>query len=805
MKTIWKYTISPWLDNLVDDESLFNEDLIALGQEWYFYPHIFNEDWRIAAYWAIILVWWEERILDIDKIYRIKPNYVLTHVNTKEKHLVFELSRWVSKWDFERLSYCLSFLYNSKSIDYHFYSWNLVSGREYTKQINTKLISFLTSFFFLLTQWDKQELEMTKNNFELYQEANKIWYEKALTLLREPLIDIDSINNIHLKYWFLYNYVLNYFSSQTKTFEFFNKHFWLDFEIQQEEKQELTTEWVLILESAKFFSDWGGYYSLCEKWQKKVLTDFYIKVYYKIISKNWAINYVVSLTEGISWIETEKIFWCNTTWSTAFADYIQKYWNYHYFWTGLFIKELHKKITETKHIPVITSIEWFGKQDKYWIIIFKNWIWDLEEKIFTEKKSEDKYYFNYDFSWYHVTDKQWNDLIDIVDEWVPKIDATIVDMTWVHSFMNSLYKDDTWDYLLYLSFWMFWYMAFWDIKTPFPLIFSRWTTWSGKTSFNNILQKVWGIKKAWLDFWNSSVFTMTVLLSNLIKFPYFLWEYRENIDQVKSKVWILRSVFDKSWQTKWRADQTLIKYDYYAMPIIDWEEMINDWAVRTRTIQKQFLHQHRIEWNFTKIYRDWQKILDWVLYTYLLKSKSNKYNYYVEEWFDIFKNYTSENRVAENMSMIYAWCMCFDSSKQENYIKVLSKICDFQQNDFEKNSTSMQIIKVLSLFLSVSKMYTNPVSIMSDKSWVIIDWLLFETYMSRQPKSILTLKIDSYKEHLQALWFPVDFYDVWTEMIYWVFIPVDKILKNFLVNPDIYSFYKWYKLSNPTRKISAGK
>jgi hypothetical protein len=65
------------------------------------------------------------------------------------------------------------------------------------------------------------------------------------------------------------------------------------------------------------------------------------------------------------------------------------------------------------------------------------------------------------------------------------------------------------------------------------------------------------------------MFSITYALSYLIKFPYFLTEYRENSNQREGKIGTIRSVFDKTGQTKGKQDQTIVKYDYYGMPVFD--------------------------------------------------------------------------------------------------------------------------------------------------------------------------------------------------------------------------------------------
>ena len=788
-KTIfWKYTINPEDLVLTWDEQAFEKDLeIIKDSIWYFFPQYFKKDGAIVSYLNVIINWTQDRIEYVKELYKIEPNKVYS--DWKEFHLVFQLKKWIWKGEYDRIWYVLSILFWWKTQNFHFYPKHNIAEKYSSKVPNKNLKSFLNKLFFILSASDKVERELSKHNYDEYQKTKEIPFFDILEKLWESQKNVDDFLNIHLIYWYPYEYLLNYFNSAQKVFDFFNKNFGLEFKIEEEIPTQIISDWVIVKESNSFFMDNLWYFAIDAKWNKTRITDFYIKVYYRIVDNNWITDFIVSLISWDTEIETKKIVWLNATSLTLFSDFIQKFWNYHFFGQGSFIKEFHKKITETKHIPIIKSLIWFWVHDEDWVIIFKNWLWDIKETLFTEKNEWEEYYFDWKWNGFYVVDKQWNPLIDYINEWIPKLNTNIINMDDAFDFVSKLYKDNSWEYLLILAFWIIGYMLYWGLKEPFPLIFSRWITASWKTTFNNLLQKIFWIDKAWLDFWNSSVFTMTVMLSHLIKFPYFLWEYRENIDQVKPKTWILRSVFDKSWQTKWKADQTMIKYNYYAIPVIDWEEMINDWAIRTRTLQKQFLHKNRIKWNFNKILSEGSWVLDWVLYTYLLKSHKKNYQKYLDEWFLKFRELTAENRIAENVALIYAWCMCFDKSKESLYEKVLIDLVNYQQKDYEVNSTSMQVIKALCSFLTATKNFENPVSILEDGSWFVIDWELFAIYCSKV-RVELTLKIESYKEHLIAMWYDVGYVDIWVQMIYWINVPIWNIPKAFMVHPDIYVLKK---------------
>ena len=1128
MKLIWKYSIDINKRWFISSEEEFISDLEIIWGYWYFVPHLIDKDLNIVSYFAIVIKWWNAEKIEYNKeTYWINPNRIYS--NWEEDHFVFFLDKWILINDYKRIWYSLEFLYWWKQIDYHFYPKVNIFENYTNDETNKNFKKILNNLYFILNRDKNIEQELTIHNYKQYELSKKISIIDILILLKQDDDNIDIQNNIHLVYWNPYFYLYNYLTTKHKVFTFLNHNFKLDFKIEEEDKiiiENKTKEWVVIQEWNTFFMDENWYFSLTKEWEKKQLTDFFIKVYYKIIDSAWIHKFIITMTNCETLKETEKIIWFNATNVNWFADFIQKYWNYHYFgMSNFFVKELHKKITETKQVPIIKTVVWFWFQEEQNIIIFKNWLWDMQEKMFTEKVEWENYYFNFNLDWFYVVDKQWNDLSKLIEDWIPSLKPVITNIDEVYDFAQGLYTDDTWKYLIMLSLWMMWYLLYWELKQSFPIIFSRgctwcvdyeteyltpiwwkkisnyqkwdliweydqetwicnfkqplnyikekeewdvyriktwnidmiltkehrvlyksqrnkwytekledvilkleknnkanyswiniptvfdiednnewlylsnndirlmvaviadwsfpnkswardkwyicyinikknrkkkrlrkllnksdiyfeelvsspwytrfrfeapridktfteyywkankkqlkiiseevvfwdwykdkrnwsinfsttvnesadfiqyamlitnqrrvskitweriwkkywdklqytrksndivirWTSWdkqntriqfknistekmkdgykycfttstsywiarrnwrifitwnSWKSTFNNLLQKIWGVNRAWLDFSNSSVFTMTVMLSHLIKFPYFLWEYRESADQARAKTSILRSAFDKTWQTKGRADQTIIKYDYFSLPIIDWEEMILDWAVRTRSIQYQFSSRNKIIWNFHKTLREWEWLLDWLLYTYFNRSNWEKYKQYLDEWFEIFWKNTTETRIKDNMSLLYAGCMCFDPNKKYEYIDVFSKLINFQQDDFEKNSTSMQIIKAISMYLNS---WYNPITVKHDCSWFVIPWNSLEEYINKN-KVELTLKLSSYKEHLEVMWMPLWYHDTWVNMIDWVLITINKdIHKQFLVNPEVYAWYKRYLNNN---------
>lgn len=804
MNTIGRFTINPTSKrlSLTSDEDQFMDELSISKDVWYEFPHYYSDN-SITGYRAAIIEVEEIDLEYIKWIYNISPNYVYSH--KVKKHLIFYFKKSLNKFDYNRIKKALAFIYDWDAIDYHFYPENGVVEEFSEQEINSNLVEICTKVYFYKDQESEYQKILTISEYDKYLETNKldIWsvistlYDKDLLTVEDLKKGIDIKHNIHIDYWHSFELVNKYFSSVEKAKRFFHENFQIEFDDINSFDYTKSTEGTVITEWENLFLNNFWYFTLNAQWDNKKLTDFYVKVHSKIVWTNGKHHFIVTLINESEGIETKKIIWENKTSSNTFSDFIQSYWAYHYYGTAPFIKELHKQISTTKQMPEIKQVIWFWHHKAEWIIIFKNWVWDIKERLFTEKKNDDDdFYYNYDASWYWVTDKQGNPLSEILSTSVPSLNINeVVWMDETLDFMKKLYADNSWAYLIFLAFGMMWYLAYWDQTKQFPLIFTRGITGSGKSAFNELLQRVWWIEKAGTDFENSTLFTMTVTLSYLIKFPYFIAEYREAATMRLQKVGTLRSVFDKISQTKGRADQSVVKYDYVATPVLDWEEMIEDWALRTRSLQLQLLKKHKIEGNFSKILREGWGILDNILFSYLTRSDWEKYQEYLDEGYDLFKPLTTQNRIAQNVANIYAWCMCFssDAKHQEKYLEVLEEIIEFQEEDVQQNSTSMQILKVISKFMENT--YTWVFVRQND---VIISWNALEDYVNRY-RINTTLKINSYKEHLMTMWFDIEYTEAWEWYIEWIIIPFSKIPKNLLVHHEV---YKWYKDWNALNKKS---
>jgi len=322
---------------------------------------------------------------------------------------------------------------------------------------------------------------MSKNDFLQYEKANKIEIENIVNSIKDKssLKKIDKRNNIHLVYGNVYNYTLNYFNDIRLTHQFFNDNFWTNFDVKDEIRQfnDEYKKWIIVKEWPSFFYDWIWYYTIDKDWNKKIFSDFYLKVHYKIKKSETLQVFIISIINEKWWCIVEKIERTNTVSKNNFWEYLQKLWNFHFFWWNSEIWMMHSEISKQK-VPTIEYVIWYWLHEEENIIIFKNWIWDLWQKIFTEKDEDQMFHLNYNWKWYFVSDKLWVSLSTLMEANIPSLNSTkTIDILEAFELWKKLYADTSWIYLIMIWMAMVSYMLFWNSEESFPIIFTRWITW----------------------------------------------------------------------------------------------------------------------------------------------------------------------------------------------------------------------------------------------------------------------------------------------------------------------------------------
>jgi len=799
MRNFWRYSINPESNILFEKKEDFLEELALIAEaDWYYHPHFFDENNVLKSYWTFVIrlpSYDQESIQHVKATYGIIPTQIIQHTLSKTCHLIFDIELWIGKEEYQEISKSLAIVYGWDYIPYHYYND--------TNSVRTKSISFTNekfeSFSDIKSIWHflrgdpTSERKRTKselvainevNNLSIIDIAQKLWIKDE---------KIDWKLNLSVRFWKPYNFILNQFKLPAEARRWIQE----TYGIKIQDYVDITKYrgiWEKIIEWDGFFLDEVWYYMVVE-WEKKRMTDFFVNVHYKIKKSDTETTFIVTLVNEISWCKSNKVEWTNKVWLTPFTEFCQAIGNFHFYGGKTFISKLHNMISNYQDLPEIEVVQWFWFHPDLQIAIFENWVFDLKEKIFTEKVVlEDPYYFNYNGKWYVPKGVQWSDIYWMLKWMIPAIRSEwLVTAGELFQVFSGLYKWYLGKFACMIVFGALGYAMYskkWTDDT-YPFFFVRGTTGSGKTSYMRLIQRMFWIPWSAKHFDTTTNFILSVLLSNLNYTPLFLTEYREWRQDTPAKISTLRAVYDKTWASKWRADQSIVNYNYKWLPMIDWEEMIEDPATRTRCLQIRFLWDHKIDDNFSKLSQEAYPILDKVLNSYLQLSDWDKYNQYMDEWFELFKSISrNSNRVWLNLKMVYAGCMAFDDSFRDEYIKILTLVWEFQNTDVSKNSNYAQIIKAIARFIEQCDDFYNYVIIHNGK--IVISWWPFEDFIKRK-RIDLSLKLDTYKEHLEENGFNIGYIDSWDKLIYWIIFEAENTPKEFLVNKDIYEVTKRFR------------
>ncbi len=224
--------------------------------------------------------------------------------------------------------------------------------------------------------------------------------------------------------------------------------------------------------------------------------------------------------------------------------------------------------------------------------------------------------------------------------------------------------------------------------------------------------------------------------------------------------------------------------------MIEGEEMFSDGAVRTRCVQKRFLSNSGIGDEFRSTMRKGIDILDKVLYSYLCRASEKEYRSALKEGIELFKDCSTSPRVRAGLSLMYAGSMAIMPEMRDEWIAILKRSAKFQEDDVQKNSTGMQIVKVIGRFLEQSSAGFDHVYVTENS--LVISWNSVEEYVVMK-RIMLTLRLEEYKDHLTQMEYPVDWVDVGDKMVYGIVVPKHKIPVEFMSHPSFYQANKTNK------------
>jgi len=311
------------------------------------------------------------------------------------------------------------------------------------------------------------------------------------------------------------------------------------------------------------------------------------------------------------------------------SDWLQKLVRY--------LSEQNNKIKET----VVISKKWYLSKYKIWV--FDNWIYSEEEKKFFSYTLEDE-----------LVCELWN--IKILFKW---------DVRYKVNYEKDYYNEDILDDIISDSEYIFngnqWHFVlgyfisclfFHKLKielTPFPILFVAGKKWSWKTTAVQMFMQCFGYDHLLPEsFEKSTPFVDQSDISELSALPLWRDEYKNNQSCTK-KDWFLKTVFDRSWISKWRIDLTKVHLPINCPLILSWEELPNDNAVFSRICSIN-VKTDRWDGNYDEI--KWRSDYYWTFLVYLLANIEKLQKIYEKNFIEV-KKILIEQKVEKRLLNIY--------------------------------------------------------------------------------------------------------------------------------------------------------
>ncbi len=795
------FTAKPDASAVATDRDQFSETVKMLGVQGCEYIQTFS--WaRISKYFTIVASgqWMRmrDRIDEVSNMHWVHPFEI--RESDGVYHAIYLLSRGTTKWVASKLANTIGELLNADTQYWTFFSdYTMV----YSEPMNTVRIEEL----------DKISLYFNDAKHSIGDSINDWLINKANFCPAESIIqkfgredEVDNELNLIVWYGKPFAYVKSILGNLDATLKFFNEHFDVGFKIQDVALSTYFRDG--IASKSSYMVEYGSGYGIeTEKWMKQV-TDFTIRVHYKLIRDDETI-YAISLV-GKDWKKTRIIEWSNSVAEASIIEMVQWLGNYHFITpTKANLIAIHSMIAES-NVPSIYVLAKYGRNVFMGtdVIIYLNGVFDINRKMFFPKSEHDQFFFLDGTDGFVIQDIRGNDGEKNLNGLIPSVWWTSV-----HTFeeynniFSPMYKDYTGTYLVMACCTYLWFAIFSDDNVKYNPIFCWYgQTGSGKTTFADYIRMMLGIDWEPIVFeWGTTIFAILKMLGAINKLPVMCSEFRAGSDTAKEKEALFRSLYDRKPIVKGNAQQTITSYDLVASMFVEGEELPNDGAVRSRMIHKMLAKRFR---NTDEDYDMHQvvsinkpKIASFVN-SYQILSSKEVYQECLVEGRDLIGRRGREPRIIDNLSMMYAACMAFDKGSRDLYLATIEKICEELHKDLNNNGTAMQIIKAIATFSSGR---WNKIYIDDRKMTIVVPWYDVVSFCKRQ-KVELSLQIDSYKDHLVEMWFDEwifetsckwDF-DVEENCVYWFSIHISKCPKELFTKKEVYQLYKDYERNKKT-------
>lgn len=781
MRYNWGYVINKTQAIIEFDKKTF-EEIAENRLEKYEYLQTFDDN-NIVEYNTIIVNLQSEhsisRIDIVAQLYGVIPNEI-RHEWT-ERDLIFRFQKPLQKAAVINIGKVLEQLYFSNVRYFTFYEPKKI------ERVSEEFI--ITTNVYSAWQWIDNSRKIAINdvkNIDAINESMLVDIDKAIAILKRSE-KIDYWLWVIIGYGWIVDYVFRILKSIEATYRFFEEHFGIKFmdttdamELYMNEWVSIWAEWVMISGHDMLVID--------DKGNAKPLTDFLITVHYKIRRKTW-VNYIVSL---IKWdIEVRHIEWTDSFSETKLCEFVSSLGPFHITPSKKNTQILHTMISESM-VPDIIVLDKYGVNEYNWekIIVFKDYIFCTETKLTIPRMAWNGFYFIDGINWVKIEGKEWQDIDTMLVDKAPSLGyVTQKKYNDYHSIIKEVFQDTAGDLILMTAATWISHMMFAPEKSC-PMFFTTGITGSGKTTYAKYLCSFFGITKP-MSIEGTTPFPLRISLTLLNKLPLFLNEYRSKMGSVTEKISILKSLFDGTAFERWRKDLSLESHTFSAFVFMEGEELPESGATRSRSIIWTVKKWGQWKVSAEDVLKDNRELFGSFIYSYMKNAKKDIYFDSINEGQKIFRSPGIEQRILDNVSLMYASVMAFAPENKEDYIKTCKVILQKQMDDFQSNGTVAEIINIIGKYI-----WSRFAKVYIDWYNIVLSWNDIVDFIERTRIST-ELKPDSYREHCEAFWIESWFFIVKNEdtfaqeetMIDWLRIPIDWIDKRFLCSPTVFKLW----------------
>lgn len=773
-----------------DDFKEAAKELWKLGEGWVAEQN-FYDNGSISEYRSIVIDVSNsssDRVEEVKELYGIYPDELF--VKWESRYIIFRFKRWINSRSFYHRWQVLCTLYNiihdeeKIRTSYPYQPDNVYPLGQ---------ISSLVGQLELILEWiddSKNRIYDDIANKKEIDKANEIDKHDVLKKLGNLTKDkIDTSLDLIVWYGSVYTYVLKKFWDTDRAYEFFNTEYWTNFTTGAASIDRFMKVGV-ISDGGELHQKW---YSLWyeQNWDFKQITDFIPRVHYRLQRKD-CITYIITVV-GEGGEQKKFIEVPNDSSETALQKWIQWHGNYHITGGKTAVTKFHKYLSSAR-VPTIYTIDKFWDIEIQWkrYIAYADALYEVESGRVIHRYPNTSFYMISTIVGIRIEDNNKKDLMEALTIKSPMLGPAkenspkdFID------FFSQFYSDDSRFMIPFIAATWLGHLLY-KPATSCPMFFVTGPTGSGKTTFTKLLSRMYGIEKP-VSLEEATTFPIRFCLTQLDWLPVFFNEYRQKMQSAYEKTQIFKALFDGTPFERGRKDLWVDTFVFSANGFLEWEELPDSGATRTRLI----IHKTRVDGikkgsNPEQAMQEHAEFLNSFQYSYFTATDKEEYFDFYNEWKKIFAEIPCPSaRVFENICLMYAGVMAFFKEYKDKVIEVLEKLMRQQVEDFERNSTGVEFIKAMGQY--VGSRFPN---IYFSGNCLVLSWADLTDFIE-QKRIKLELGVDWYRDHLEAMGWELWYFEVkdanfWEEdiLIDGAKIPIIKVPMQLRCNPKIYRAFK---------------